>query len=402
MGFKISVVYFYTVKKQLQIPINRYLYKIRINGIDLFEIKKQEVKNHNYTLFTSKKIQKLHLEDFDSFRFVFIDGKYHYDSKISIRSLSKVFYLKENAIKAGISCDRFFSKEGSIFSKEGIYLHIQCGMFVEKPIEILYVSTRECFKMFNTRNLIILEKGSCVKIIERHKNLSLDKEKLIISSVNKVYMNAYSYLDYCKLKDDMHPTYFLDNTYLLQEYRSECNINYLSFFGKSIINFLGIYQLGNESHSHINGLNILQGYVNHNSIIEHIFSNGKSRYVYKGIFDKMANTNFNGKIIVLKTAKKTNASQKNSNILLSNEAKVNASPQLEIFADDVKCYHGCIVGQLKHQEIFYLRSRGISKAEAITKLLFAFAKEILECLSCQRLKYLISKKINNNVIHSRN
>lgn len=402
MLFKISVVYFYTVKKQLQIPMNRYLYKLRLNGIDLFETKKQEVKNHNYTLFTSKKIQKLHLEDFDSFRFVFIDGIYHYDSKISIRELSKVFYFKEYAIKAGISCDRFFSKDDSIFSKEGIYFHIQCGMFVEKPIEILYVSTRECFKMFNTRNLIILEKGSCVKIIERHKNLSLDKEKFFISSVTKVYMNAYSYLDNCKLKDDRHTTYFLDNTYLLQEYRSECNINYFSFCGKSIINFLYIYQLGKEIHSHINGLNILQGYVTHNSIIEHIFSYGKSRNVYKGIFDKMANTNFNGKIIVLKTAKKTNASQKNSNILLSNEAKVNASPQLEIFADDVKCSHGCIVGQLKHQEIFYLRSRGISKAEAITKLLFAFAKEILECLSFQRLKYLISKKINNNVIHSRN
>lgn len=402
MEFKKSVVYFYTVQKQLQIPGNKFLYKLRFNAIDLFETKKQEVKNHNYTLFTYKKIQKLHLEDFDSFRFVFIDGIYHFDRKISIRSLSKAFYLKEYATKADIPCDKFRTKEVSVFSKEGVYLHITSGMFVEKPIEILYVSTRECFKMFNTRNLIRLEKGSCVKIIERHKNLSLEKEIFFIRSVTKLYMNAYSSLDYCKLKDDRHTTSFLDKTYLLQKYRSECNINSFSFCVKSILNFLFISQLGKEIHSHINGLNILQGYVKQNSIIEHNFSYGKSRDLYKGIFDQMANTNFNGKIIVLKTAKKTNASQKNSNILLSNEAKVNASPQLEIFADDVKCSHGCLIGQLKHQEIFYLRSRGIPKSEAITKLLFAFAKEILECLSFQRLKNLIRKKINNNVVHSRN
>lgn len=402
MEFKKSVVYFYTVQKQLQISVNRDLYKFRYNAIDLFETKKQEGNNNNYTLFTSKKIQKLHLEYFDSFRFVFIDGINHFDSKISIRSLSKAFYLKEYSTTYDISCFRFISKEVSVFSKEGVYLQISEGMFVEKPIEILYVSTRECFKMFNTRNFLILEKGSCVNIFERHKNLSLDKEKLFISSVTKLYMNTYSYLDYCKLKYDRHTTSFLDKTYILQENRSECNINYFSFCGKSILNFLYISQIGNEIHSHTNSLNILQGYVAHNTLIKHIFSYGKSRDVYKGIFSKMANTNFNGKIIVSKTAKKTNAIQNISNILLSNEAKVNASPQLEIFADDVKCSHGCIIGQLKHQEIFYLRSRGIPIIVVINKLLFAFAKEILECISFQKLKHLISKKINNNVIYCRN
>lgn len=402
MEFKKSVVYFYTVQKELKIPVNRYFYKLRSNAIDLFETKKQEVINNNYTLFTSKRILKLQLEDFDSFRLVFIDGIYQYDSKISIKDLAKAFYVKENATKIDIFYDRFFSKEGSVFSKEGVFIHLTEGMFVKKPIEILNVTTKKCFKMSKTINLIILGKASCVKIIESHKNLSLNKKKIILSLVYKIYMNAYSYLDYCKLKYDRHITYYFDNTYLLQEDRSECNINSFSFCVKSIINFISIYQLGKEIHSHINGLNILEGYINHNSIIEHIFSSGKSRDLYKGIFDNMANTNFNGKIFVLKTAKKTNASQKISNLLLSNEAKVNASPQLEIFADDVKCFHGCVVGQLNSQEFFYLRSRGIPKSKALTKLLFAFAKEILECLSSQKLKYLISKKINNNVFHSRN
>lgn len=401
MELKKKIVYFYIVKKQLQLPIHSYLYNLRSNIIDLFEIKKQDKKKYkyvndfNHTLFTSsvKRIRKLHflLEDFDSFRFVFIDGIFHYNSLISIRSFYKNFSFKEYAAKADLFYERFFSKEIA-------YFYIPSGIFVEKPIEILYISTGTCSKsvFLNPRNLIFLGKGSCVKIIEHHKDLSLGKD--FFFSGTKVYMNAYSNLNFCKLNNSKPTIYLLDNTCILQEDRSVCNINTFSFCGESIINFLSIYQLGKEIHSHINGLNILQGYINYNTFIEHVFPNGKSSDVYKGIFNKISNTTFNGKIIVLKSAKKTNALQKSTNILLANEGKVNANPQLEIFAEDVKCSHGCIVGQLNYQEIFYLQSRGIPKSEAVTKLLFAFAKDILECLSFQELKNLINK----NVIHSRN
>lgn len=415
MELKKSLVYFYTIQKQLQIPVNRYVYNFRCNAIDCFEKKKQEVKNCkyanvmsllylHYTLFPSNKIsvesiRKLHflLEDFDSFRFVFIDGIYHYHTN-EFRSLSKAFYLKEYATKVDTYYERFKEKAffKTFFYQEGAYLYVPEGTFVEKPIEILYLSTVICTKsiLFHPINLIILGKGSCIKIIERHKNFRKGIEKFYINSVTEVYMHASSYLDYCKIKDDRHTTYLLDHTSILQEDRSECNINTFSFCGEFILNNLYIYQRGKEIYSHINGLSILKGNIDHNTLIEHVYPNGKSRDVYKGIFDKMANGIFNGKIIVLKSAKKTNACQKSTNILLYNSAKVNANPQLEIFAEDVKCSHGCIVGQLKTQEIFYLRSRGIPKGEAITQLLFAFAKEILECLSFQKeLYFYLYKKI---------
>lgn len=393
MNFKKNLVYFYTVKTQLHKPINRFMYNLRSKAIDLFETKKQEEKNHkyaidlNYTLFTSsvKKIRKLHflLEDFDSFRFVFIDGIYYYN-----RSLKKV----------DISYERFFSKEEA-------FLSFPEGLFVEKPIEILHISTGTYTKsfLFKTRNFIFLGKGSCVKIIERQKNLSLvDKSNRIFNSDIEVYLHADSYLDYCKIKNDRPPTYSLNHTCILQEDRSYCNINTFSFSGVSIMNFLSIYQLGKEIHSYINGLSIIQKHIIHNTLIVHVFPNGKSRDIYKGLFDKRAKTNFNGKIIVLKSAKKTNAIQKSTNILLSNESKVKANPQLEIFAEDVKCSHGCIVGKLNEKEIFYLRSRGIPKSEAITKLLFSFSKQILEYLPLKKLKNLIKKEINKNVRQNRN
>ena len=393
MNFKKNLVYFYTVKTQLHKPINRFMYNLRSKAIDLFETKKQEEKNHkyaidlNYTLFTSsvKKIRKLHflLEDFDSFRFVFIDGIYYYN-----RSLKKVDLYYE----------RFFSKEEA-------FLYFTEGLFLENPIEILHISTGTCTKsfLFKTRNFIFLGKGSCVKIIERHKNLSLvDKANRIYNSETEVYLHADSYLDYCNIKNDRTPTYFLGQTCIFQEHRSYCNINTFSFCGVSIMNFLSIYQLGKEILSHINGLSILEEHIIHNTLIAHFCPNGKSRDIYKGLFDKRAKTNFNGKIIVLKTAKKTNAIQKSTNILLSNESEVKANPQLEIFAEDVKCSHGTIVGKLNEKEIFYLRSRGIHISEAIKKLLFAFSKQILECLPFKKLKNLIKKEINKNVRQSRN
>lgn len=388
MELKISIVYLFTVKTQLHAPLNRYMYNIRSKTIDLFETKKQEVKNKkyvidiNYTLFTSsiKRIRKLHvlLEDFDSLRFVFIDGIYYYN-----RSIYKAYY------------ERFFSKEIA-------YLHFTEGLFGERPIEILYFLFGKCTKsiLFNNRIIIFLGQGSCIRIIERYKNLSLGSD--YFSSVTEVYMNSDSYLDYSKIKNDRPTTYFLDHTYILQEDRSYCNINTFSFCGVSIINFLSILQLGKEIHSHINGLSILQYHILHNTLIEHVFPNGKSRDVYKGIFDKRAKTTFNGKIVVLKSAKKTNAIQNSTNILRCDEAMVKANPKLEIFAEDGKCTHGCIVGQLNTKEIFYLRCRGISKSEAITKLLVAFSKDILECLSFKELKNLLTKEINNYVDHKRN
>lgn len=403
MELKKKIVYFYFIQKQLKIPAkNKYVFNLQSNVVELFEKKKQDKKKYkydndlNYTLFTSSvnRIQKLHLESFDSFRFVFIDGIYHYDSKIpfNFSSFSKFDIKRKNSSL----------RNEIFFSLEGVSLYVPDGMYVEKPIELLYISTGKNTKniLFNTRNFIILGKGSCVKIIERYINLSLCKEKF--SYVTEIYMYTNSYLDFCKIKDDKPTTYFFDHTCILQEDRSECNINTFSFCVESIINYLSIFQLGEEIHSHINGLSILQGHINHNTLIEHLYPNGKSRDVYKGIFNKMANTNFNGKIIVNKQAKKTNSSQRSVNFLLTNEAKINANPQLEIFADDVKCSHECIIGQLNTQEIFYLRSRGIPRAEAITKLLFAFAEEILECLSFKRLNKLISKKINKNVNFIRN
>ena len=135
----------------------------------------------------------------------------------------------------------------------------------------------------------------------------------------------------------------------------------------------------------------------YNTLVHHIAPNCESHQNYKGIFDDASTGVFNGKIIVSKEAQKTNAFQQNNNILISDKATINAKPQLEIFADDVKCSHGCTIGQFDEDALFYLRSRGIAKKEAQALLMYAFANTVLESVKIPELKARINKLIATKI-----
>ncbi|WP_150452629.1 SufB/SufD family protein, partial [Arenibacter lacus] len=141
--------------------------------------------------------------------------------------------------------------------------------------------------------------------------------------------------------------------------------------------------------------------VDHHTLVHHIKPNNESYQDYKGIYDESATAVFNGKIIVDQIAQKTNAFQQNNNILLSDKATINTKPQLEIFADDVKCSHGCTIGQLDDEALFYLQSRGIPKKEAKALLMYAFANNVLSTVRIPELKArinkIIAKKLGVNI-----
>ena len=133
--------------------------------------------------------------------------------------------------------------------------------------------------------------------------------------------------------------------------------------------------------------------MDHNTLVEHQEPNCESHQDYKGIFGDKSTGVFNGKIVVEKEAQKTNAFQSNNNVLLSDKATVNSKPQLEIFADDVKCSHGCTIGQLDDSALFYMRSRGIAEKEAKALLMYAFANSVLESVKIPQIKARINKLI---------
>jgi Fe-S cluster assembly protein SufD len=251
--------------------------------------------------------------------------------------------------------------------------------------------------MLQPRNLIVVDENSHVQIIERHQ--SLTDNQVLTNSVSEVFVNKRAIVDYYKIQNDNLNASLIDNTYIKQKQESICSVHTFSFGGKLTRNNLNFSQQGERINSTLKGVTIIgdKQHVDHNTLVHHLEPNCESHQDYKGIFGDSATGVFNGKIIVDKIAQKTNAFQSNKNILVSDKATINTKPQLEIFADDVKCSHGCTVGQLDESAMFYLRSRGIPEKEAKALLMYAFSNNVLNSVKIPEIKQRINKIIANKL-----
>ena len=265
---------------------------------------------------------------------------------------------------------------------------------VEKPIEIIYFSTgTEAALMVQPRNLVIVGENAHVQIIERHQ--SLNDNPVLTNSVTEIFAQKRAIIDYYKIQNDTLEANLIDNTYVSQKQESIVSVNTFSFGGNLTRNNLNFYHFGERIVSHLNGITIIgeKQHVDHYTLVQHSTPNCESHQDYKGIFADRSTGVFNGKIFVEQEAQKTNAFQKSNNILLSDKATINAKPQLEIFADDVKCSHGCTIGQLDENAMFYMQTRGIPKKEAKALLMYAFSNAVIESIKIPELKKRITKII---------
>jgi Fe-S cluster assembly protein SufD len=217
--------------------------------------------------------------------------------------------------------------------------------------------------------------------------------------VTEIFAAKDAIVDYYKVQNDNNNASLVDNTYISQKDSSVVRVHTFSFGGKLTRNNLNFYQDGERIDSTLKGVTILgeKQHVDHHTLVHHAQPNCESHQDYKGIFGERSTGVFNGKIVVDKIAQKTDAFQQNNNILISDKATINSKPQLEIFADDVKCSHGCTIGQLDEEALFYLRSRGIPKKEATALLMYAFANNVLESVRIPELKVRINKIIANKL-----
>ena len=251
--------------------------------------------------------------------------------------------------------------------------------------------------MFQPRNLVVVDENSQVQIIERHQSLS--ENKVFTNSVTEIYADKKSIIDYYKIQNDNLQASLIDNTYVNQERNSAFSMHTFSFGNELVRNNLNISQNDEFIETTIKGVTIIgdNQHVDHNTLIKHNKPNCNSHQDYKGIYDNKSTGVFNGRIVVNKQAQKTNAFQSNNNVLLSYKATVNAKPQLEIYADDVKCSHGCTVGQLDKNALFYLKSRGIPEKEATALLMYGFANNILKSVKIPEIKTRITNIIANKL-----
>ena len=367
----------------------------------------------NYALFPKaettiqlKKVKKYFLFEIDTYKVVFIDGVYSpflsdtthdgLDVCLMSAALSKAKY--RNLIDTYFN--KITNKEDSLtalntsYTQEGAYVHIPKSVVAEKPIEIIHFSTgKEKALWLQPRNLIVVDQNAQVQILERHQ--SLREHDVVSNSVTEIYTHQDALVDYYKIQNDLSTASLIDNTYISQDKNSNVRVHTFSLGGKLIRNNLNFYLKGQYCHSTLKGVTLLEDHqhVDHYTLVDHISSNCESHQDYKGVFSEGSKGVFNGKIHVDQSAQKTNAFQQNNNILLDDKATVNTKPQLEIFADDVKCSHGCTVGQLDEEALFYLMSRGIPKKEAKALMTYAFANNVLESVELPILKKRINKLI---------
>ena len=361
-------------------------------------------KNENTIEFAD--VKKYFIHEIDTYKLVFIDGVFNsflsstthdgIDICLMSSTLNKPKYkmIIDNYFNKIANKDESLTSLNTAFANEGAYINIPKSKVVDKPIEIMYFSTgSEAALLVQPRNLIIVGENSHVQIIERHQ--SLNENPVLTNSVTEIFAQKRAIVDYYKIQNDNFEANLIDNTYVSQQKETNVSVNTFSFGGNLTRNNLNFYHFGERIVSNLNGITIIgdKQHVDHYTLVQHSTPNCESHQDYKGIFSDRSTGVFNGKIYVEREAQKTNAFQKSNNILLSDKATINAKPQLEIFADDVKCSHGCTIGQLDETAMFYMQQRGIPKKEAKALLMYAFSNAVIESIKIPELKQRITKII---------
>lgn len=271
-------------------------------------------------------------------------------------------------------------------ASDGVFIWVPEGVVLKKPIQIvnLVQSDEDIFNQH--RNLIIAEKNSDITLIICDHTLS--PQRFLTNSVTEIYVGENAHFDIIRVQNEHNNAGKITHTFIHQERNSNASSNNITLHGGLVRNSTHHYLGGEGAGCNSYGLYLTDKFQHVDNFVnvDHAFPNCTSNQLFKGVLDDMATGAFNGRIYVHKDAQGTMAYQKNNNILLTDDAKMDTKPQLEIYADDVKCSHGATVGQLDDNALFYLRSRGIDRRQARLMLMFGFAHEVIQNIKVEALQ----------------
>ena len=311
-------------------------------------------------------------------------------------------YLGKNA---SMEKEAFVSLN-TAFSQDGIFLYVPKGKKMEKPIQIIDLLLSDKNQMVQHRNLFVIEEsGSAQVIICDH---TLSPQLFLTNSVTESFVGENADLDVLRLQNEHNNSCQVTNTWISQERSSRSQHGTITLHGGMVRNNLHVKMSGEGAETNALGLFLedKMQHVDNFTVIDHKAPNCSSNQHYKGVLDDMSTGVFNGKIHVYQDAQKTEAFQSNNNILLSDTARMHTKPQLEIYADDVKCSHGATVGQLDEDALFYLQSRGIPRTESRLLLMDAFAHEVISRIKHpslqERISDLVSKRLRGELSRCNN
>jgi Fe-S cluster assembly protein SufD len=284
------------------------------------------------------------------------------------------------------------------FVKGGVFIYVRKGQIIEHPVYIYNITdARNGNVLAQPRSLVYVSENAQLQLVETYSTLGLDES--FTNQVIEIIVEKDARAEYYKIQNDAAHTNQVTSTHIRQIGKSYTHTVTISLDGGLVRNNLNLVLDAEHCEGHLYGLYLQKGqsHIDNHTVVDNVKPNCFSNELYKGIIDDNATGVFNGKIFVQPQAQKTNAYQSNKNILLSDNASVNTKPQLEIFADDVKCSHGCTVGRLNDEGLFYLQSRGISEKIAKSLLLHAFAFDVLEHIRPEPIREYVDKLISERL-----
>lgn len=281
------------------------------------------------------------------------------------------------------------------FWPDGVFLYVTPGVTIEEPIELVHMisSYNDAGPyLWYRRILVVLGAGSHATVVERHSGLGV---QYAANAVSEIVLGEGATLDHYKVQQESPHAFHLATTQAVVARTANFSTHYIGFGGSLVRNEVRVLFTGDHAEATVNGLYLASGtqHFDNHTVIDHAEPHCASHELYKGILDGKAKGVFNGKIFVRLDAQKTDAKQTNQTLLLSDDASINTKPQLEIFADDVKCTHGATVGQLDEQQLFYLRARGIGEDQARALLTFAFANDIINRVKVPSLRNSLERHL---------
>ncbi len=374
---------------------------------------------HSATLekvsFSKEQIDELRFNSFENYLLVFVNGVFEkelsdYDelkSEVFVSTISEAFEKNDSFV------NKYFSKITTVNSSfdllnlsnfvGGLFIHIHDNAVVEKPIQILNITgSKSNISFSSSRNLIVAGKNSQATFLQKHIGIDGNTYLNNISSEFVVEQNAN--VNFYNIELDNANAFHIEKTNVMQYRDSQFKHFNFTFGGKLVRNDINVELSDENIECTLNGLYIANDsqHIDNSTFINHAKPHSTSNELYKGILDDTSRGVFSGKILVAKDAQLTNAYQNNNNILLSEDAKIDTKPQLEIYADDVKCTHGATVGQLDESALFYILSRGIPKEKAKSMLITAFAEGVVTELTIPELReeinHLIFEHLNRDEI----
>ena len=316
------------------------------------------------------------------------------EEAIAKRSELVAPYLDREALK-GMDA---FSALNAAFSRHGLLIHVPARRVLSQPIQVVFLTDVEReHVLFSTRTFILMGKGSKASIVEIYASHA--EKAYFTNAFSEFVLEPEAILEHAKIQIEPPDAFHIASTRVTQQRGSVFSSCTVSTGSRLMRNNCSVALAGEGASCALNGLYLGDGsqLLDHHTFVDHQKPDGKSQQFFKGLFSGHSRGVFSGRVLVRQDAQRTDAQQVNKNLLLSDDAKVDTQPQLEILADDVKCSHGAAVGQLQEDAIFYLRSRGIDEKNAGRMLAEGFAREVTDRSAPEYLKLILTELVDTKL-----